>query len=185
MMRNIFNRLLVATLSITALWSSETRAQKPPSEYEVKAAFLYNFIKYTEWPQKVFPTPETPLTIGIVGEDPFRSLLDKAIEGKTFNGRKLVVKRIEQLQSVKNCHLLFISSSESSRLSQLLADLKGASILTVSETEKFAERGGVVNFKMQGDKVRFDINIKAAESAGLRISSKLLSVATVISTEAR
>jgi hypothetical protein len=185
MICNFFNRLLLLATCASAFWSWETHAQKPPSEYEVKAAFLYNFIKYTEWPQKAFPSPDTPLTIGVVGEDPFRNLLDRAVEGKTFNGRKLIVKRFETPQNLKTCHLVFIGSSERGRLDQLLADLKGASVLTVSETEKFAERGGVINFTMLGEKVRFEINIKAAESAGLKISSKLLSVATVISTEPR
>jgi hypothetical protein len=185
MISSVLDRLLVAALCVLACCGWETLAQKPPPEYEVKAAFLYNFIKYTEWPQKAFPTADTALTIGVLGTDPFRNLLDKAVEGKTFNGRKLIVRRFDQNQNFKTCHLLFISSSESGRLSQLLADLRGLSILTVSETEKFAERGGIINFKMIGEKVRFEINNKAAESAGLRISSKLLNVATVISTEPR
>jgi hypothetical protein len=181
-MSKITQRLLIVALAFLS-WSLGLRGQPLPTEYEVKAAFLYNFIKYVEWPEKVFPSRETPLTIGILGEDPFGDLLDKAIEGKKSNGRKIVVRRHDQLQNLKDCHLIFISRSERGRLNALLGELRGATILTVSETERFAERGGIINFKMQGEKVRFEINIKAAESAGLKISSKLLSVATVISAE--
>jgi hypothetical protein len=164
-------------------------ADRPTSEYEVKAAFLYNFIKFIEWPEK---DKETPIVIGVLADDdPFFdraasvNYLDQAVEGKTINNRKVVIKRSGRISNLKDCHLVFISESERKRIKDILSSLNGSNILTVSEVENFCQQGGMINFIMPAEKVRFEINAEAAGKSGLKISSKLLNVATIISTQPR
>ncbi|MCI0415820.1 YfiR family protein [bacterium] len=155
-----------------------------PTEYQVKAAFLYYFAKFIEWPHGIFPAESTPIFIGILGEDPFELELDETIRGKTANGRELFVKRSEELSELKNCHILFISSAEKERIPYILDSLRGLSILTVSETDNFIEEGGIVNFVIIQNRVQFEINLQAATGAKLKISSKLLNVARTIRSNA-
>jgi hypothetical protein len=166
-----------------------TAAEPGASEYQVKAAFLYNFIKFVEWPPKAFPDRNSPIIIGVLGNDPFSgpsiNYLDQTVEGKMINDRKIVVQRSDRVANLKNCHLLFVSRSERNRIKDILASVNGMNILVVGETENFCELGGCVNFVMQSEKVRFEINVGAAEKAGLKISSKLLNVAKIVATQAR
>ncbi len=150
-----------------------------PTEYQVKAVFLFNFAKYIEWPATTTKSQE-PIAIGVLGEDPFGDLLEKAIVGKTVNGRRLIILRITQVHEARDCQILFISSSERQRLRHLLDTLKGSSVLTVGDTEGFAQLGGMINFTLEENRVRFEINQDAAEKAGLKISSRLLSLAKII-----
>jgi hypothetical protein len=150
-----------------------------PSEYQLKAAFLYHFAQFVEWPPTAFPDPATPMVIAVLGESPFGEDLEKTISGKSINKHPLEVREIHSATEATNsCHLLFISSSEKRRLPETLAALRGTSVLTVSETEGFTESGGMINFVLEGTKIRFRINDAAAKSAGLKISSKLLSLAS-------
>lgn len=152
-------------------------AQSSPSEYEVKAAFLFNFAKFVEWPEDSFADSYSPIVIGILGQDPFSGALDHTIGGKTVNGRALMVKRLAQGQDARACHILFVCSSERKRLSQILASLGGTSVLTVSDMDDFAYAGGIINFVLENSKVKFQVNATAAARARLRISSKLLTLA--------
>jgi hypothetical protein len=155
------------------------RAQEsPPSEYQLKAAFLYNFAKFVEWPTAAFSEATAPMVIGILGENPIRADLDRAIRDKTINNRPLLIKEPHSASEWTNCHILFISTSEKKRLPEILGSLHGASVLTVSETDGFTQTGGMINFVSEGNKIRFQINEAAAKAAGLKISSKLLSLAT-------
>ncbi|MDB6065275.1 MAG: hypothetical protein JWR26_1483 [Pedosphaera sp.] len=147
------------------------------SESKVKAAFLFNFAKFVEWPQDAFAKPESPMTIGILGESPFGSDLEAIIQNKTINDRALQIKGMRSLGEITNCHVLFISTSEKKRLSEILEGLHGASVLTVGETEGFTEAGGMINLVREGKKFRFQINSDAARKAKLKISSKLLGLA--------
>lgn len=157
-------------------------AQSPSlTEYEVKAAFLYNFGKFVEWPSAAFPNTGEYLVIGVLGENPFGTILDEAISGKTIQGKKLVVKRFTRVKDALNCHILFISSSEESRLTEILTTLANTSVLTVGEMQEFARRGGMIRFRMENNKVRFEINLAATERAGLTVRSQLLKLATVVS----
>ncbi len=159
----------------------DARAQDgTPSEYQVKAAFLYNFAKFVEWPDGDFADAGAPLVIGILGEDPFGDAIDEVIKGKMVNGRPLVIRRLKQTQSLGTCHILFISSSEKKRLGQIVEDLRMASVLTVGEAEAFVQAGGIVGFVMEDGRVRFEINADGAERAQLRVSSKLMALAKVI-----
>lgn len=149
-------------------------------EYEIKAAFIYNFAKFVEWPEDAFGRADAPIIIGIVGKDPFGKMIDQAVEGRRANGRLVEIKRISWGSEVKTCHILFVSSSESGKVGQLGELVKNAPILTIGETPGFASRGGIVNFTEEEGKVRFEINADAAKRARLTISSKLLSLAKVV-----
>jgi hypothetical protein len=150
-----------------------------PSEYQLKAAFLYNFARFVEWPPAAFADPSSPMLIGILGQNPFGDALDMTISGKNINNHPLKKVEIRSLAEVtNNCHILFISASEKKRLPEILAALRGASVLTVGETDRFTENGGMINFVLEGTKIRFQINDAEAKRAGLKVSSKLLSLAT-------
>ena len=148
-------------------------------EYQIKAAFLYNFVKFVEWPDEALPDPSAPIALCVLGEDPFGVALE-SINGKTVKGRQLVIKRFVGLQDLEVCRILFISSSEEGRLAQIFGSLKNSSILTVGEMERFIQLGGIISFTMESNKIRFEINADAAERAGLKISSKLLNLAKVV-----
>lgn len=149
---------------------------------QVEAAFLYHFAEFVTWPPEMLPTPSTPILIGLLGEDPVGPDLEAAIRNKELNGHPLRFEHFE-LRSVaeaRRCHILFISSAEKKHLSELLTQLRGASVLTVSRMAQFTEAGGMINFYLdekRGKKVRFEINDQAARRAGLKISAKLLSLA--------
>jgi len=150
----------------------------PPGEYEVKAAFLYNFAKFVEWPPGAFPDPNSPLIIGVVGEDPFGEALDFAVAGKLVQGRPLEVRRWRRFENVDSCHILLFSSSDRRTLPESLRQLGSLPVLTVGEPEEFIEAGGVLRFLLENNRVRFDINNLNAKKAGLKISSRLLALAS-------
>jgi hypothetical protein len=162
--------------------SSLTQENRPEaaSEYQVKALFLYNFAKFVDWPDGSYSSPQGPFTICIVGEDPFGSELDQAVKGKTINNRKLAVKRVAKARDARSCQIAFISSTDERRVRMLLDELRSASVLTVGDINGFTGWGGVVKFTLEANKVRFEINVDAAEHVRLRISSKLLSLAKVV-----
>ena len=173
--RRLGGRLLLTALFAVRIGSSE----KTPSEYEVKAAFLHTFAQFTEWPSEAFASPGAPLIIGIVGDDPFGRILDDAMKEEPIHGRPTVVRRVERGENLRSCHVIFVSSSERRQLPQILAEIKGANVLTVSEIDRFAYFGGIITLSMEGPRVRFEINLKAAEQARLKISSKLLKLAKI------
>jgi hypothetical protein len=174
---------LLLPLVAAVATGSALAAQAPSpaaSEYQLKAAFLYNFARFIEWPSEAFPDPSAPILIGVLGEDPFGGDLEQMIKGKTVNGRPFVIKRFKRDQNLRACHILFISSSEQKHLAQIIEGLKGTGVLTVSEVERFAQFGGVIQLTMEASKMRFAINIDSAERARLKLSSKLLSLAKVV-----
>ena len=157
----------------------QARAQES-KEYQIKAAFLFNFAQFVEWPSAAFADSQTPISIGVLGDDPFGAVLDQTVQGETIHSRKLVVQRSRRLEDLKGCHLLFISKSEKSRVGDILSGLGSSSVLTVSETESFARRGGIINFYLDGNKVRFEINAQAAQQKGIKISSQLLKLGKAV-----
>lgn len=148
-----------------------------PTEYQIKAAFLFNFAKFVEWPPSAFAGTNSPIVIGILGDNPFGNDLARTVRDKTLNNRPLVIEEFHSPVEATNCHILFISTSEKARLSQIVEALRGASVLTVGEMDRFTEAGGMINFVREGNKMRFQINEVAAKSAGLKVSSKLSSLA--------
>ena len=169
---------LIAVTAVAAILGGAVAPS--PSEYQIKAAFLYNFAKFVDWPAKALPGASTSITLCILGEDPFGTDLEQILDGKTVNGKSIVIKRFRGIRGLEGCHILFISSSERHHLPEILGALRGASMLTVGETERFAKLGGIINFTIEENKVRFEINVDAAERAGLKISSRLLKLGKVI-----
>lgn len=166
---------------LIALPASPARAQSDaPTEHQVKAAFLYNFAKFVEWPAESFPTPASPLQLCVLGEDPFGPDLKDIVKGKVIGGHPVRVLNPENVEQSKNCHILFVSPSEKARTRQIVEGLRDKSVLMVGDHKGFAEQGGMVNFVLENDRVRFEINVKAAERARLKISSKLLNVAKLV-----
>jgi uncharacterized protein DUF4154 len=153
---------------------------KPPTEYEIKAAFLYNFAKFVEWPPTVFGGPKVPLNICVFGRDPFGRALDDALLGKAIGDHPATLERARQISELATCHIVFISGGESPRLAEVLGSLRGRNVLLVGETEGFASAGGAIQFVLDENRVRFVVNPDAANRAGLKISSKLLALATIV-----
>src|SRR5258706_5141194 len=152
-------------------------------EYQVKAACLLNFAQFIEWPATSFADSGTPITVGVLGDDPFGQALEQTFQDETVQGRKLVVKRSRQIEDLKTCHLVFIGSSEKDHLAETMAGLNDAHIVTVSEMRGFASRGGIVNFYIENNKVRLEINADAAQRSGLKISSQLLKRAKIVNSD--
>lgn len=168
-------------LGVVMLLLSSTRAQSPTAgEYQVKAAFLFNFAKFVEWPPSSFSDASAPLRICVFGRDPFGQELRDMTNDRSINGRRLEVNHVVDLRDARSCHILFIASSGGTPVKQIIEGLHGASVLTVGDTKGFAEQGGMINFVLENDRVQFEVSRKAAEQAGLKISSKLLSVAKLV-----
>ncbi len=151
-------------------------------EYQVKAAFLYNFAKFVEWPSDAFRTPKDPIVVCVLGHNPFGNALEEVIRGKSIEGRALAIRQVTDAEEANACQILFIGSAEGKRFRSLWGNIKPG-ILTVGEEQGFAAGGGMINFKLEGGRVRFEINMGAAELAQLHISSKLLSLAQIVKTE--
>lgn len=152
-------------------------------EYAVKAAFLYNFAKFVEWPAEAFLNEQTPITICVLGRDPFGSALESVTRDKTAKGRSFLIRRFKAIEDVAGCHILFVSESEQKDMDRILSVLdkcRKCSVLTVSDMEKFARRGGVINFITIEKKIHFEVNMDAASRTGLKISSRLLTLAKIV-----
>lgn len=156
------------------------KAKAQSKEYQIKAVFLFNFAQFVDWPTNAFPEAQTPLVIGVLGEDPFGSYLDETVRGEKVNNRPLIVQRYRRADEIKSCHILFISRSETDRLEAIFNGLKGRNILTVGDYEGFAQRGGMIRFFTEKNKVRLRIGLEAAKAANLTISSKLLRPAEIV-----
>jgi hypothetical protein len=170
---------------LLSAWSALVTTPQPiragtPSEYDIKAAFLYNFAKFVDWPDKAFANSGSPVVIGVLGDDPFGDALDQITRGKTANGRRVEIKHFDKARDCVNCHILFVSSSEKRRLAKIFDAIGDASVLTVGDVPRFAEDGGVVNLTMDKNRVNIEVNVQAARRAHLKISSKLLNLAKII-----
>jgi hypothetical protein len=173
---------LILGLLLQALFFNppNVSAQETPSDYRVKATYVLNFLRFIQWPDDAFSDLKAPVVIGIVGEDPFGNQLPQVILGKTVQGRNLVIRRYKAGEDLRGSHFLFISESEKKRLPQILAGLRGSSVLTVAEMDRFIEAGGVIQFTFENSHIRFAVNVGAADRARLKVSSKLLSVAQYV-----
>jgi YfiR/HmsC-like len=168
-----------SALLLGILFSGIGRAQAF-NEYQVKAAFLYTFAKFVEWLPPASTSPSAAVTICVLGEDPFGNFLDDAIRGKTVGDRPLAVHRLTRLPVAHECQILFIAESERNRMPVLLASVTTDGLLTVGDTAEFAAQGGIIGLQLDGDRIRLRVNLIAAEKAKLRISSRLLSLATIV-----
>jgi hypothetical protein len=195
----LFALILVANAGLTC---SANAQQSKPQEYEVKAVYLYNFGRFIQWPAaSAARTPaaasaatpaaspavaaDEPFTVCVLGRDPFGAILDATLGGEAIDGRKLVARRITSARDATHCRIIFISPSEAPRIKEILNSLEKSSALTVSDMPDFMKNGGMIQFVLKDNKVRFEVNLVAAEKAGLTISSQLLKVATDIKRESR
>ena len=169
--------LALLFLAMTAAAGADARKNL---EYQVKAAFLFNFAKFVEWPADAFVKAGDPLAICVLGKDPFGESLDQVVRGETVNGRPLAVRRPRQILEVRDCQIVFLAEEERAYQSQILSAVEGASILTVGESDGFLTGGGVIRFVLEKNRVRFDVNLAAAEANRLKLSSRLLSLARTV-----
>lgn len=154
-------------------WSGEP----PAEEYRVKGAFLLNFTRFVEWPAEAFKGPKDAIAICILGASPFSADLDLAAKGMVLGNRTVNLRQIPDAQQARACQMVFVSLNERKRVHALLEAVQGGNVLTVGESEGFIAAGGIVEFRLEENKVRMDISEAAAKRAGLRISSRLLSLA--------
>jgi len=178
--------ILGMTLNGTPLAYSQTGDAPDSSEYLIKAGFIYNFAKFVEWPSAAFAQPDSPIVIGVLGTDPFGTVLDRLVQDKKIGQRGFVVRRykwgkdLKDLKDLRDCKILFVSASEKAHTDEIIQLVKWLPILTVGETPGFAERGGVIRFTVEDNRVRFEVNVDAAHQADLNISSRLLTLAKII-----
>jgi hypothetical protein len=151
-----------------------------PTEFEVKAALVYNFAKFVDWPAAAFASPSAPLVVGIVGDDDVADVLEATLRSKVLDGHPVQVRRVKGSDEARVCQLLYVATSERKHASDLLQGLRGANVLTVSDIADFARHGGQINFVLENQRVRFVINPANADSAGLHISAKLLALARTV-----
>jgi hypothetical protein len=174
----IWGVTLVLLLAVVSVHTQEPKP-KPEPAYKIKAALLFNFAKFVEWPAEAFADKTSPWVIGVFaqkGQNPFENHLEQTIRGKKVNDRPLRVKECYSVTEATSCHILFICSSETERLPEIIDGLRDTHVLTVGEADDFIKTGGMIRFVTQ-DKIRFEINDEAAKKVGLKISSKLLSYA--------
>jgi hypothetical protein len=151
-----------------------------PTEFQVKAAYLFNFLKFVEWPDDPGADPHGKWVVGFVGETPIGGELTRLVEGKNVLGRDLQVKNFQTTDNLRACHILFISESEKKRLPAILTVLRGSSVLTVADMDNFIGSGGMVQFVVEDARVRVAIDVGATTRARLKVSSKLLLIAHVV-----
>jgi YfiR/HmsC-like len=166
---------LALVLSLLGAASLTAPAPPRPTEYEVKAAFLYNFAKFVKWPEGSSLGPT--FVVAVIGEDPFGDVLDRTFAGKMIQGRRTEVRRINASTPPGDVQIVFIGSSERPHLAQILKTLEGGNTLTVADMEGFTERGGMIAFRLKSDVVNFDINLDQVERARLKMSSQLIRLA--------
>src|SRR5882762_10263772 len=185
MLRRLGILILIIALSLSLSWAPGALAQdsSDSSEYLIKAGFIFNFAKFVEWPPTTFAQADSPIVIGILGTDPFGTIIDHIVQDKKIGGRGFVVKRLKwgaEAKDLRECKILFVGASERAHIDELVQIVKFLPILTVGETPGFAEHGGVVRFVLEDNRVRFEVNVDAARQGGLTISSRLLTLARII-----
>lgn len=153
-----------------------------PQEYEIRAVFLFNFTQFVEWPSVAFPKTNSPLIIGVLGQDPFGHLLEETVLGEVINGHPLVVQRFNKVEEISTCHILYVNL-KSDELKNVFEHLKNRNVLTVGDNNTFARQGGMIRFFTEEKKTRIRINLESAKEADLIISSKLLRLADIVDSK--
>jgi len=176
MRRQVF-LLFVVLLSCIAPDPGHAQESK---EYQLKAAFLFNFAQFVKWPTDSFTDADAPFCIGILGDDPFGAALEETVRGETINNHRLTVVRAQRMEDLKDCQIIFVCRSEEDHVGEILSQIGTRPVLTVSEVDSFARNGGDIDFYLSDGKVRFEINPQSAQRCGLRISSQLLSLGKIV-----
>lgn len=174
---------VLALWILLSVWSVSAEEPKSFSPYQVKAVYVFNFTKFVYWPEDVVAPTNAPFVIGIVGEDPFGAALDDVVHGESVHKRAIVIQRFRSDETITNCQILFIAQSEQARLQDVLEQVKGRVMLTVADMPQAADHGVMINLPVVQGSVKMEINQKAAESARLQVSGKLLSLAKIVSSE--
>ena len=173
--------LLCSVVALSCLTASGKQSGAGP--YQIEAVYLYDFSKFVAWPKQTANTANEPFSICVLGEDPFGAVLDTTLSGENIQGNTLVAKRISKPEDAAGCKIVFVSNSEENRLKEILAAFDGTDILTVSDIHNFSRRGGMIQFVLEGGKVRFEVNVTNAANAGLTLSADLLQVALAVRRE--
>jgi hypothetical protein len=155
------------------------------AEYNLKAVVLFNFTKFVDWPADAFPDERSPLQLCILGQGLIAPALDDVVVNETWNGRPIAVRRLARGADPRACHILFFERSERERQAEILAGLRGTSVLSVGETDRFLADGGLIRFFLEAGRVRFEVNLPAVEKTPIKISSKLLRLARLMPEERR
>lgn len=165
---------------LLAINNLSVSAQTQPSrEYQLKAAFLFNFTRFVEWPKSSLPTDDVPLVIGILGSNPFGYFLEEIVAGEKVNGHPVVIHQYKSTEEIKACHILFINISETKKQEQAISDLKTRNILIVSDDKYFLDNGGMIRLFTKNNKIKIEVNLEASKAANLIISAKLLRLAEI------
>jgi hypothetical protein len=175
----MLRRISILACFLTVAMTAAAQSARAP-EYQVKAAFLYNFAKFVEWPSPAFPGSSTLFRICVLGRDPFGDTLTSIVQGKSIAGHPILSLHVQSPAEARSCHVLFLSQSDPETLKQGLDQLRDLPVLTVGESSDFLPLGGMINFVLEEDRLRFEINLGAAERHHLKLSSKLLAVARII-----
>jgi hypothetical protein len=178
--RGVWLQCTIAALAYLLFAGSSALGQQKPSEYQVEAAYLYNFGRFVEWPAKGVLPQGSSFSICVLGEDPFGQALDATLAGETIGKQRVTARRISSPQMSGDCQILFISSSEADRLNKIIEALDKSAVLTVSDIPQFSQRRGMIQFVLEENRIRFEVNLTATQRAGLTLSSELLKVATVV-----
>jgi hypothetical protein len=172
--------LLLAGLLSFAAPAAQAVESAAARENQIKAAFLFNFAQFVEWPKAAFQQPGDPLVIAILGPDPFGPVMDTFVRGENVQGHPLRVERHLRIADIKTCHILYVNEPDEAKLAEILSQLKGRNILTVSDAGRFAEQGGMIHLVKENNKMRFRVNLAAATEAKLTVSSKLLKAGEIV-----
>lgn len=177
----------VLLIYVFPFWQPSTKAeadQQAATEAQVKSAFLYKFMHFADWPPETMGKAGEPFSMCVMGRDELKDVLEHAVDGRTVRNRPLLVRRIESVDETHGCHLLFIGWSSLEKIEQTLGALGRQSTLTVGDVEGFAHRGGMINLTKEGKRLRFEVNRRAAERAGIHLSSQLLKLANLVGDDA-
>jgi hypothetical protein len=173
--------LLVLLLLLVPAARSFAADPQTLTEYQIKAGFFFNFTRFVDWPEGAFVTATSPILICVLGETPLTDLLTNVALGKVVNGRAVSIRRVKASDDLRRCNLLFISAEEERHTAEILASVKKTNTLTVGETPGFAQAGGMINFSIQENKVKLELNLEATTRAGLKVNSKLIAVSHLVS----
>lgn len=164
--------------------SQYVQAQAPAREYQLKAVFLYNFTRFVNWPANAFESDQSPLVIGVLGDNPFGNYLVQTVSEEKINGHPMTVQYFKNEEEIRTCHILFINTSDAGTLTQVLAAVQGRNILTVSDHPDFLKQGGMIKF-VTNSKIKLQVNMDACKKTGIVLSSKLLRLAEIIKDPAK
>jgi len=177
-LRRTTNAVFAAIALATLIAAPPTRAADAPSrEFQLKAAYIYNFAQFIEWPERAFAKADSPLVITVLGDSPFGNALDQVTKGRAVRGHEITVRYVQQPNAVGQTHILFVAPPHSQNPAEILRGLNG--VLTIADSDSFMTAGGLIRFFSEDNKLRFEINATAAEKGGLKVSAKLLQLAKV------